>query len=211
MDEYETATVVQGTCGYLDPEYLQTYHFTDKSDVYSFGVILVELLKRRKPLQLLGPEDEKGLATTFISFLNQGKLEDIIDLEILEEADGETLREISQLAGRCLCVKRTDRPTMKEVSMALEILGSTHEHPWVPEPTLPEEKSLLNHDLPMKSPMFPTAAWKPIIIQSLTLKEVDKLIVIAKMIQKTHVWSDSLGPCWNGELRSITMCLFLHL
>ena len=101
VDEYEIATVVQGTCGYLDPEYLQTYHFTDKSDVYSFGVILVELLTRRKPLQLLGPEEQKGLATTFISFLNQGKLENIIDLEILEEADGETLRDISQLAGRC--------------------------------------------------------------------------------------------------------------
>ena len=149
VDEYEIATVVQGTCGYLDPEYLQTYHFTDKSDVYSFGVILVELLTRRKPLQLLGPEDQKGLATTFISFLNQGKLENIIELEILEEADGETLRHISHLAGRCLCVKRTDRPTMKEVSMALQILGSTHEHPWVPEHTLPEEKSQLNPDLPM--------------------------------------------------------------
>ena len=123
VDEYEIATVVQGTCGYLDPEYLPTYHFTDKSDVSSLGVILVELLTRRKPLRLLGPEDQKGLATTFISFLKRGKLENIIDLEILEEADGETLREISQLAGRCLCVKRTDRPTMKEVSMALQIWG----------------------------------------------------------------------------------------
>ena len=128
MEEYEIATVVQVTCRYLNPEYLQTYHFTNKSDVYSFGVILVELLKRRKPLQLLGSEDEKGLATTFISFLNQGKLENIINLEILEEANGETLREISQLAGGCLCVKRTNRPTMKQVSMALQILGSTHEH-----------------------------------------------------------------------------------
>ena len=149
VDENEIATVVQGTCGYLDPEYLQTYIFTDKSDVYSFGVILIELLTRRKPLQLLGPEDQKGLATTFVSFLNQGKLENIIDPEISEEADGETLREISELAGRCLCVKRADRPTMKEVSMALQILGSTKEHPWVPEHTMHEAKSLLSHDLPM--------------------------------------------------------------
>ena len=149
LDENEIATVVQGTFGYLDPEYLQSYHFTDKSDVYSFGVVLVELLTRRKPLQLLGPEDEKGLATTFISFLNQGKLESILDPQIAEEANAETLREISYLAGRCLCVKRTDRATMKEVSMALQILAPTCQHPWVPEHTPVEAESLLDHEKSM--------------------------------------------------------------
>jgi serine/threonine protein kinase len=32
-DEAEIATLVQGTCGYLDPEYLLTCQLTDKSDV----------------------------------------------------------------------------------------------------------------------------------------------------------------------------------
>ena len=146
VDENEIATVVQGTCGYLDPEYLQTYQFSEKSDVYSFGVVLVELLTRRKPFQLLGPEDQKGLAMTFISFLNQGKLENILDPEIVKEADAETLREIGELAGRCVCLKRADRPTMKEVSMALQILGSTKEHPWIPQRTASEAKSLLDCD-----------------------------------------------------------------
>ena len=145
------ATLVQGTCGYLDPEYLQTYQFTDKSDVYSFGVVLVELLTRRKPFQLLGPENQKALAMTFISFLNQGKLENILDPQIVEEANAQTLRGISELASRCLCLKRTDRPTMKEVSMTLQILGSNCEHPWNPEHTPEEAKSLLDHDLWMAS------------------------------------------------------------
>ena len=149
MDENEIATVVQGTCGYLDPEYLQSYHFTDKSDVYSFGVVLLELLTRRKPLQLLGPEDQKGLATTFISFLNQGKLESILDPQIVEEANAKTLREISELAGRCLCVKRADRPTMKEVSMALQILAPTCQHPWVPEHTPVKAESLVDQESSM--------------------------------------------------------------
>ncbi|URE25164.1 tyrosine protein kinase domain containing protein [Musa troglodytarum] len=45
------STQVRGTAGYLDPEYLRTYHLTDKSDVFSFGVLLVELTSARRPIE----------------------------------------------------------------------------------------------------------------------------------------------------------------
>jgi serine/threonine protein kinase len=67
-DQKDVATVVQGTLGYLDPEYLQKNQLTEKSDVYSFGVVLVELLTGDDVFSFDRSEDERCLPMYFLSF-----------------------------------------------------------------------------------------------------------------------------------------------
>jgi serine/threonine protein kinase len=72
-------TLVQGTCGYLDPEYMQTCQLTDKSDVYSFGVVLLERITGKMAFNLEGPENERSLLLHFLSAMKEDKLMDVID------------------------------------------------------------------------------------------------------------------------------------
>ncbi|KAM1573391.1 hypothetical protein FF1_043244 [Malus domestica] len=144
LDEAQLSTMVQGTLGYLDPEYLQTSQLTEKSDVYSFGVVLVELLTRKKALSFDKPEEERNLAKYFLSALKDDRLLQVLDDCIVTEANVEQLKEVSNLAKRCLRVKGEERPTMKEVAMELEGLRRMVMHPWVNNNSnLEETESLL--------------------------------------------------------------------
>uniref|UniRef100_A0A803MSN0 Protein kinase domain-containing protein n=1 Tax=Chenopodium quinoa TaxID=63459 RepID=A0A803MSN0_CHEQI len=102
VDQEQLGTMVQGTCSFLDPEYMQTGELTDKSDVYSFGVVLVKLLTREK----------------------------ILDEKIVSYGAIKQLKEVANLARRCLKLKGEDRPTMKEVARELEGIRGMTTHPW---------------------------------------------------------------------------------
>ncbi|XP_015694614.2 putative wall-associated receptor kinase-like 16 [Oryza brachyantha] len=129
-DEAQFVTLVQGTCGYLDPEYMQTCQLTEKSDVYSFGVVLLELLTRKKAFNLEGPEHEKSLSMWFLSMMKENKLMDILDDQIKNDENIEHLEEIAELAKKCLEMCGEDRPLMKEVVEKIDKLRKVMEHPW---------------------------------------------------------------------------------
>ncbi|KAG6624345.1 hypothetical protein CIPAW_16G020000 [Carya illinoinensis] len=128
LDHTRLTTLVQGTFGYLDPEYLCSGQLTEKSDVYSFGVVLAELLTGEKAISLDRAESEKNLSTYFISALKDGRLLEIIEGNIIKEGNVEEVKEVSCIAKRCLSIKGEDRPTMKVVAMELEGLRIMEKH-----------------------------------------------------------------------------------
>ena len=128
LDQAQLTTLVQGTMGYLDPEYLQTSQLTEKSDVYSFGVVLAELLTSKKPISFFRPQTQRNLSMYFVSAMNEGRLAQILDNEIVSDASVEYVIEVANLAKRCLRLHGEERPTMKEVAMELEGIRVMEKH-----------------------------------------------------------------------------------
>ncbi|KAF3325426.1 putative wall-associated receptor kinase-like 16 [Carex littledalei] len=133
IDQTGITTAIQGTIGYLDPEYYCTGRLTQKSDVYSFGVILAELLTRERPLLSSRKFEGGSLIAYFRSAMNESRLFEILDPLVVNEEHKTELEAVAKLAEMCLRMKGEERPTMKEVEIRLEVLwrsNQEHKHPW---------------------------------------------------------------------------------
>ncbi|KAL1178162.1 hypothetical protein V6Z11_A03G078900 [Gossypium hirsutum] len=129
----QVTTLVQGTLGYLDPEYFHLSQLTKKSDVYSFGVVLIELMTGRKAISFERPEHERNLSLYFVSVMKEERLLDIVDGRVLNDKNIEQLKE--------------ERPTMKEVVSELQGLLAIEKLSWGAHDLQVEETEYLLHDM----------------------------------------------------------------
>lgn len=121
------ATTVQGTFGYLDPEYLNTGTLTTKSDVYSFGVVLVELITGEKPIS----NGRTGLKINIVQYFvakvkenGNNCVDAILDSMVFRDEDEtDQIEAVAELATRCLESSGIKRPSMKEVAEELARLN----------------------------------------------------------------------------------------
>ncbi|MBA0585213.1 hypothetical protein Gorai_015997 [Gossypium raimondii] len=127
LEKTHVTTRVQGTFGYLDPEYFRSSQFTEKSDVYSFGVVLVEVLTGQKPVFSTQSEDEvRSLVALFLLSMQNDSLFEVLDRTVKDGPKTE-IEAFAKLAKRCLNLNGKKRPTMKQVALELEWIRSPAE------------------------------------------------------------------------------------
>ncbi|XP_042975013.1 receptor-like protein kinase FERONIA [Carya illinoinensis] len=115
------STLVAGTLGYADPEYLRSGRVTTKSDVYSFGVVLLEVLCARRSLNTKLEEEQRYLADWARKCNENGSIENIIDPYLKGKIDPECFKVYVEIAVTCVQDKGIQRPTIVDVMEKLEL------------------------------------------------------------------------------------------
>ncbi|MBA0617945.1 hypothetical protein Godav_027349 [Gossypium davidsonii] len=113
-------SMVKGTCGYADPEYVAGFGLTEKSDVYSFGVVLFEVLCGRKAFDMSLNANQAYLVHWARRSIGEGTIYNIIDPNLKGRIAAECFKTFVDIACSCTCPEGNSRLEMGEVEVMLE-------------------------------------------------------------------------------------------
>ncbi|KAL1197673.1 Receptor-like protein kinase HAIKU2 [Cardamine amara subsp. amara] len=123
-----SAPLVEGTLGYIAPEYAYTTNVNEKSDVYSFGVVLMELVTGKKPVEVAFGENSDIVmwVWSMSKEMNQEMMMELVDPSIEDEYKEDALKVLSIAL---LCTEKSPqvRPFMKSVVCMLEKIEHSYD------------------------------------------------------------------------------------
>ena len=185
MDKTHVTTVVKGSYGYLDPEYLLLQQLTEKSDVYSFGVVLFEIICARPVLNRTLPEEQVSLVEWVAHCHEKGILDQIIDPYLKGKIAPECFKQFTEIAMKCVADQRIDRPSMDEVTWNLEFSLQLQRNA--------EESNEGISEIHIKEEPFVPHKWKKNLDASPSFDGCGHLFSQEVMSQKLNV-----GHLWTG-------------
>lgn len=121
-DTHVTTDLV-GTLGYIPPEYSQTLTATCRGDVYSFGVVLLELVTRRRPVEVCKGKNCRDLVSWVFQMKSEKREAEIVDSSMWDKDIEKQLFEMLEIACRCLDQDPRRRPLIDEVVSWLDSIG----------------------------------------------------------------------------------------
>ncbi|TKY54615.1 receptor serine/threonine-protein kinase [Spatholobus suberectus] len=111
---------VEGTFGYLAPEYFMHGIVDEKTDVFAFGILLLEIVTGRRPVD----SSKQNLLLWAKPLMESGNIAELADPRLEGKYDEEQLYRVVLTASFCVRQTATWRPPMSEV---LELLTSGQE------------------------------------------------------------------------------------
>ncbi|CAN0898572.1 Receptor-like cytosolic serine/threonine-protein kinase RBK2 [Linum grandiflorum] len=112
---HHTISKIEGTFGYLPPEFFMHGIVDEKTDVFAYGVLLLELITGRQALD----SSQQSLVMWAKPFLMQNKIGELVDPVLGESYNSEEMERAVFLAAMCVEQTAAQRPQMKQ---AVEIL-----------------------------------------------------------------------------------------
>ncbi|KAF3571225.1 hypothetical protein F2Q69_00061170 [Brassica cretica] len=108
--DFGASRLMQGTPGYLDPEYYNT---------------------AKKALCFERPQQSKHLVSYFASAIKENRLHEVIDEKVINENNWKEIEEAVRVAMECTRVTGEERPLMTDVAAKLEGLRvAKDKHQW---------------------------------------------------------------------------------
>ncbi|ONK65849.1 uncharacterized protein A4U43_C06F1600 [Asparagus officinalis] len=102
---------IEGTFGYLAPEYFMHGIVNEKTDVFAYGVLLLELITGRRAVD----SSRQSLVIWAKPLLDSNNLKQLIDPSLGDAYDPEELKRAVLTASMCIHHLSTARPTMSSV------------------------------------------------------------------------------------------------
>ncbi|GLJ29461.1 hypothetical protein SUGI_0580750 [Cryptomeria japonica] len=112
---HHSVTPIEGTYGYLAPEYFMHGIVDEKTDVFAFGVLLLEIVSGRKPFDT----SEENILVWAKPLLESGNIKDLADPRLECQYDIVKMKRVLFTASLCIRHSAIWRPSMSE---ALQLL-----------------------------------------------------------------------------------------
>eukprot|EP00249_Psilotum_nudum_P027839 c3598_g1_i1 orf=246-1568(+) len=117
--DHHSVTRIEGTFGYLSPEYFMHGIVDEKTDVFAFGVLLLEIISGRRPINA----SQQSLTLWATPLLKAGNINALADPKLQGTYDVHQMQHMVLTAAMCINPLAISRPSMNQV---LELLSEKY-------------------------------------------------------------------------------------
>ncbi|XP_057541523.1 receptor-like cytosolic serine/threonine-protein kinase RBK1 [Amaranthus tricolor] len=104
---------IEGTFGYLAPEYFMHGIADEKTDVFAYGVLLLEIITGRHAVAV--DSSRQSLVMWAKPFLDACNMKEIVDPKLEDNYDPEEMKRVMIIASLCIHHTPTKRPYMNKI------------------------------------------------------------------------------------------------